>query len=522
MLQTADETKRKGDVRNMIQPHLVLDTLSARVAAVALHAAIILSPGRLPAVTFDLQPDWDDTTPLANPDKGWYHHALDNSPRKYLVERDEDLTTFPGMDHVYLRIAWSYLEPLEGHFRWWILDEAIARWTSRGLGVAFRISCKETSNRDLIEQVFATPRWVRDSGAKGGHWSEGQPGPEDWPWEPDFGDPIFLQKLDAFLAAFAARYDGRPWVRYVDIGSFGDWGEGHTWAGSRRTFDREVLERHVDLHLKHFRRSQLVISDDFLASLRSPEDRHQFHQKILSAGISYRDDSILVDFYVRAWITNFTVRMPHLFADAARRTPTVLELEHYGTVKKLGNWIPTPGSALDQYGGGRTGADVLRGALEMLRATWIGYHGYAREWLADNASLTIELLNRCGYWLFPERLELPEPVVAGHTNALVIVWHNRGVARPYRDYELHLRWVGPATFTSTVASGSMRWSPDGPPDGWRETYTFSLPADLPAGRYEVQFKLYAPAAGRDVRLALRAARHRPDGFYAAGFTEVLR
>ena len=56
----------------------------------------------------------------------------------------------------------------------------------------------------------------------------------DAPWEPVFDDPVFLVKLENFLRAFAARYDGKPWLRYVDIGSIGDWGEGHSWAGSRK------------------------------------------------------------------------------------------------------------------------------------------------------------------------------------------------------------------------------------------------------------------------------------------------
>ena len=40
----------------------------------------------------------------------------------------------------------------------------------------------------------------------------------DRPWEPVFDDPVFLEKLEAFLKAFARRYDGQPWLRYLDIG----------------------------------------------------------------------------------------------------------------------------------------------------------------------------------------------------------------------------------------------------------------------------------------------------------------
>lgn len=481
-----------------------------RVRAFALAVAAAATAR---AVVVDLRPDWDAARPLPNPDKGWYHHYFDNSIDRYLVERDEELTQFPGMDHIYLRLAWAYLEPEEGRFRWEVIDEPIAKWTARGLGIAFRITCKETSVH-RPEQQFATPRWVRDAGARGGHYRYGKAEGPDAPWEPDFDDPIFFEKLDAFLAAFAARYDGRPWLRYVDIGSVGDWGEGHTWAGSRRKYSLEVLERHVDLHRKHFRRTQLIVSDDLVYSLSDPADRQRLHEKILAAGIGYRDDSILVDGYFAAHAATCTVRSPELFRDAAARTPTVLELEHYGNVKTRGNWKAEPGSSLAKHGGGRTGPDMLRGALALLRATYIGYHGYAREWLADNPDLTVELLNRCGYWFFPHSVELPDAARPGKAAAVAITWENRGVARAYRPYALRWRLEGPRRIETSQPAGNDRWEPGAPPV--REAYELALPADAPPGDYEVLFKLRAEHADRDVRLPLATSREAADGFYRVG------
>ena len=184
-------------------------------------------------VVYDLTPLHDATRVLVNPHKGWYHHYPDNHINKYQIARDADLLDFPGMDHLYIRLAWAYLEPKEGQFDWAVIDRLIDKWTAHGLGIAFRISCKETST-DRIEQQFATPRWVMEAGAQGGHYRMGKATGPDGPWEPVFDDPIFLAKLDKFLAAFAARYDRQPWLRYLDIGSIGDWGEGHSWAGSRK------------------------------------------------------------------------------------------------------------------------------------------------------------------------------------------------------------------------------------------------------------------------------------------------
>jgi hypothetical protein len=53
----------------------------------------------------DLTSRWDTLRPLENPHKGWYHHMLDNGVGKYLIQDEEKFNAFPGMDHLYLRLA---------------------------------------------------------------------------------------------------------------------------------------------------------------------------------------------------------------------------------------------------------------------------------------------------------------------------------------------------------------------------------------------------------------------------------
>ena len=485
--------------------------LAASLAA-AVNLRVAAAPPAPPLVSHDLTALHDATRVLVNPHKGWYHHYPDNHPDKYRIARDADLLEFPGMDHVYLRLAWSYLEPNEGQFDWAVIDRIIEKWTAHGMGIAFRISCKETST-DRIEQQYATPRWVKEAGAQGGHYRNGEPVGPEGPWEPRFDDPIFLEKLEQFLAAFAARYDRQPWVRYVDIGSIGDWGEGHTWAGSRQTLSLAVRKLHVDLHLKHFKRAPLVISDDFVYALKDAAERQALHQHILTNGISYRDDSIMVNGYFANTSDSFTVRSPEFFADAYLRTPTVLELEHYGKVKQLGNWEVRPESAAAKFGRGKTGPDFFRGALQLLHATYIGYHGDARAWLDDNPGLTRELLNRCGYWLFPVTLGLPSTLVAGAVAPFRLTIDNRGVAPPYRPYELRVRLSGErASWVGVVGRTDKSWLPGAPIVVQDQ---LALPADLESGRYAVSAGLFDGSSGKDrpVELALQATLREPEGYY---------
>jgi hypothetical protein len=108
--------------------------------AAVLSQAAPPSFGAPKTTRYDLTPLHDAQRVLVNPHKGWYHHYPDNHIDKYQIARDEDLLRFRGMDHLYLRLAWAYLEPKEGQFDWAIIDRIIAKWTAHGLGIAFRIS----------------------------------------------------------------------------------------------------------------------------------------------------------------------------------------------------------------------------------------------------------------------------------------------------------------------------------------------------------------------------------------------
>jgi hypothetical protein len=277
---------------------------------------------------------------------------------------------------------------------------------------------------------------------------------------------------------------------------------------------------HVDLHLKYFKRARLVISDDFVHALQNPAERQNLHQHILANGISYRDDSIMVNGYFSGTSDSFTVRSPEFFADAYPLTPTVFELEHYGKVKQLGNWEVRPESAAARFGRGKTGADFFRGALQLLHATYIGYHGDAREWLDDNPALTRELLNRCGYWLFPVSLELPSTMSAGTVAPFRLTIDNRGVAPPYQPYQLRMKLTGDrAPWVGVVGRTDRSWLPGAPIVVQGQLV---LPADLPSGRYSMSLGLFDSSSGQDrpVEWALQANLRDPEGYYRVAEIEV--
>jgi len=349
----------------------------------------------------------DTGAALQNPGMGWVCHFYDNSEKSYgaRLEPSDSLAWFPGCSVVYLRIQWSTLEPEEGVFNWALLDTPAQRWIARGGKVAFRISCSEHQDRR------ATPEWVEKAGAKGVRWNllKG-PAPDGRYWDPDYLDPVFLDKLDRFLAAFAARYDGNPDVAFIDIGSFGLYGEGHTLFSSKMPHDREVecLKRHIDLHVKHFKKTLLALSDDTDGSNNTTGD-WPVMRYALEKGVTFRDDSIFVKKAPQAW---FHDDMAALFSPTH---PIILETQHYHMATNVHAWD----------------MDLLLKAVGDYRASYLSIHGWPNVIYTNHAAGIAKINRRLGYRIMPRAVTFPDAVRIGEPFEASVTWANTGVAPCY-------------------------------------------------------------------------------------------
>ena len=440
--------------------------------------------------TIDFKTKWDTLRVLKNPHKGWYHHLLDNGISSYTINDEQLFRSFPGMDHLYLRLAWSYLEPKEGEYDWHRIDEVVEKYVPLGYKIAFRITSKETGTfpesvgQELDGVQFATPVWVKKAGAKGTvstAWDTRS-------WAPVWDDSVYLKKLDNFIRAFAERYDGKEWLRYVDVGSIGEWGEGHTSFSTKIPPTVVEVKANINVYLKHFKKSQLVCTDDLLYYGKNEEEIEELFDFAVANGLTMRDDSPLVDWYLENNLNSWSVSHPQFFDPLYLKKPIVFELQHYGTVKKDGNWLGKNGAdTIVKYK--YSGADVMRKAIETMHATYIGYHGYAEEWLADNPDLTNELANLCGYWYFPVNASFSFMPGKGK-NEISIGWLNKGVAPAYNNYRLVFRFESENPDNSfeilPIESNNKEWLPG---IVKQETYYTEIPTEAKPGNYLLKFKL---------------------------------
>lgn len=475
------------------------------VLAVALSVAAAASGGEDRAT---VRPK-DTGAALENPGMGWVFHYYDNVPAHYgsRLAPSDTLDDYPGLTVIYLRIPWSYIEPEEGKFHWAVLDTPAERWIAKGKRVAFRITCSESWKR------WATPEWVHKAGAKGHNFRPGKGVVKDGPfWEPDFDDPVFLDKLDHFLAAMATRYDGSPEVAFVDVGSLGVWGEGHTGASTRIKYPAAVVRKHIALHAKHFKRTLLAVNDDFVVHGGGQANIDYARER----GLTLRDDSILVQGGQRAY---FHAAMAQPFWP---KVPVILESEHYGGSKARGNW--------------QDGRLYLK-AVEDYHASYASIHWWPREFLRENRELVRRINLRLGYRLQLVEASWPKRLRRGASFRFAARWRNAGVAPclpggfPALTLKDEKGGIAGVFVDDGFNARNLPVAPPGKAEARKQEREFALPFQLMGGTYSVFVsvgtrtgapRIALPMADGDGRRRYRIGTMRVLGDYAVRVGELER
>jgi len=433
----------------------------------------------------DLTGYCDDITVLNNPNKGWYIHFVDNGMwRTYYrdgIKNPSDIADIPGTKYLYLRLDWVDLESKEGEFEFYKIDEIFDTYAPYGYKFIFRL-CTYESNPNYE----ATPQWVFDYGAKKIK--------ADKDMEPVYDDPIFLEYLDKFVAAFAAKYDGHPLVESIDIGTFGTWGEGHTSFGSWTHYPADAYYKHVDMHIRHFTKTRITMNYGILVAIydTDPESARVMTKYAYDRGMGIRDDSLGVPYYTQRY--GYDTLITHdLFDMYYKSAPVDIEFGHIWQIGDPENF--------------RTGFPMLEG-LKRAHATFAGFHGYVDEWLKDNTNFHNYIANRLGYWYFVDGYDFDK-------DCLKLWMRNGGFAPAYYGYTAKIVLRGKDK-SYTVYEGeaeNKNWLPD---EQYVQGYNLNL-SNLPRGEYDLCFGLFE--GDTPVKLALNLALCE-DGLYTLGNVKI--
>ena len=128
---------------------------------------------------------------------GIFHYYIDSNITDGEIATYEGyhFEDIPGLSTVYIRAPWSLFEPQENLFDWSVIDAAIQKYGGVDKQIALSAVVCEGSN-------YATPLWVYDAGAVA----------------PVYSDPVFVDKLENFVRAYGAKYDGNRNIAFIDVG----------------------------------------------------------------------------------------------------------------------------------------------------------------------------------------------------------------------------------------------------------------------------------------------------------------
>ena len=398
---------------------------------------------------------------FANPGQGWMTtRRLPDGPGR-----------FP-YSVAYFRLNWEYIEPVEGQYKWQLIDEPLAAWAKREIRIAFRIMTTNAHTKGY----YCSPKWLFDAGCKSYEYVAGgadiaSGGARITRIEPDYGDPLYLEKHGQFIKALAERYDGNPQIEFIDIGSYGIWGEWHT----KHPQPWPVRKQIIDMYLDGFRKTQLASMSDDAEALAYA----------LARGTGFRRDGVGSPWHEANWIGSNKYAQVQGFADQWKRAPVVFEW--FGPY----DYLIERGWSFDR-------------ALEFMAANHVTFiNDNVGKVPPEQMPKLEQLARRAGYRFVLREISHPESLARGETLTVNMNWSNVGVGKLYRRYPLVLYLLdskGIVVCQQIQADVDVTsWLP-----GDRSVAaTLRLPTSLHAGQYTLGLALEDPTSEKPaIRLAI--------------------
>jgi hypothetical protein len=423
---------------------------------------------------------------IVNPGKGWVAYGkAENQPKEVL-----EMVSLG-----YSRFQWGDIEPEEGVYHWEIIDNAIKSWSDAGKQFAFGVMCASSHSRNF----WVTPKWVFDAGARYDTFelkstklsTEGIPGPK---LVPVFDDPVFLKKLEIFIKALAARYDGNPNIAFIDIRSYGNWGEGHMYPFGKPDISAGKFKEHILIHRNAFKKSLLQL----------PTGKHKefipVQEWAVSIGVGLRRDGICGN------SDGSEVSI------CAGKMPAVFEFYgNYEMMKSLGWWD----GKKDKEGRGYRLADCVEtGKPTYCDLSRGGESGL--KLLKEDPSLVNKLTNRLGYHMVINEAKYPGKIKSDAPARISVTWINRGIANIFIPVKVSFALIPNdgrvMEVCDGIASKPALWNPE-VPETVEEIIQFT---NTPAGEYSLAVGILQPGDSVKPSIKLGNELKTIDGWYVLG------
>jgi hypothetical protein len=400
----------------------------------------------------------------------------------------------------YQRYNWNRLELAPGVYDWSPIESLRAEAAIQGAQISWRV-------RTVRPPPFGTgqvlPDWLIGDGVH--IYDDGEHATE-----PVYGDCRFLESHGLFVDAMRRQYDGDPGVAFLDVGSYGYFGE---WDSAQYNEETDSLDWHarrriVDMYLGGSANRPCLEADGALKY--ESYDYAGFQQTRLVMGYTpWQEDSLVYalgrrkDVGIRqdslgsethqAYIRE---RAQNLFQETWPHAPIVFEL------------------APEAYT-----SEALASARDFAREMHATFVHDNLDGRGDDSDL-LALLEVIGYRLEMNAARYTPEVREGDRLGLELRWENSGVAPPYSSFPVFVVLTdrtGSITWTVDLGIDITSWLP-GKPLVYREK--LELPGDLEPGRYDLSVAIVDPRSRLPV-VRLASERQDDQGYLPLGPLELL-
>ncbi len=504
--------------------------------------SIITAAGSLFAADFYPQELTQDSL-LLNPGKGWILHGklswvhsqnkYVNNKRNYDPTRTYEQTSNYYSNVGYHRLSWCSLEPSEGQFEFTgfdRIDYVLDQYKAENKQMAIAVMPADAI--DWMGRQYITPEWVFTDPQTGAERCKKYPAvengdtcyiPENW------NDAYYLARVDTMIRKLAERYDGDPSIAWVEVRSYGNFGEGHLWgwlgepnnnpgiADLRLNID-QLYNEHASRYRKYFKKTPILACETYLREDFQKIPQISYDRYIDVQKIGVRDDGILHEPLINQGRDGSTV------APCDGKVPSAFELAR--TYRSYPHET-APVSF----------ADTLKTFIKRGR---VYYSTFGRttdmididQYLDDIGKDTLSQIgNYLGYHISVTQMGIPSVIKNSVPFDVSLSWKNRGVARLWFPVTLKLALINSSNQVVkeiTLNNSKIRsdlYGIDNPlgANTLAELFSDNTISGISAGNYRVALGLISNTKGNvsgtpDIQLA--NVCEKVDNWHIIGSTKV--
>lgn len=406
-----------------------------------------------------------------NPGKGWIKYSSTDFIAKESEEPGEQFAEEVALElkanelarTSYSRFRWADIEPEKGNYQWQIIDNFIEKSAKDGMQTAFGVMGLDTS-----KGAPTTPLWVVEEAKAAGEstWTHNAQGKTVENTHEGIGTK-YLENYEVFLKAMAERYDGDPRIEYIDVRSYGNYGEFHRISADKLDpIGIESMKKHISMHTDYFKKTQIIVCSGISYhsnSTAAMPDQYIEAPWVIEQGVGIRNDA--------GYTSQFCLAQFH------GSQPAVLEQgPHYQQFKFQ------YGFNIEHY--------MKCIATDRFSYLDLGEWGDSTvDFVRDQIDVIEYLTNKMGYHFVLENVSMPKKVNSDDNFSIKFDWINKGITYLYKDAVIDVAILdGNDKVVKTFRSNAVptrNWAPGTPID---DVVNLNL-SDVKNGTYKVAIGL---------------------------------